>query len=277
MSDDAPSIVIAGPDERGTEALSAEAIESILSDFRAWLSEARDAPLAAPLPEMDLATVVQHFTALRQDVNLQTRASRTQTELNTQTLDRLQQALDSIKQLQAQAQGNREQERDEAVRPLLKTLLDARDALALARREVQRMLDTPLPTPPPPPTLIIQLPWWARWLGLGASIDEQIGAWRAQHDIYVASDESANRLHSILDALLVGYQMSLQRIERAMQHQGLEAIDSLGLPFDPETMEVVEVVREEGRTATEVLNEVRPGYRWRGKLFRYAQVRVAKP
>jgi molecular chaperone GrpE len=42
-------------------------------------------------------------------------------------------------------------------------------------------------------------------------------------------------------------------------------------------MEVAEVVREEGRASTEVLDEIRRGYRWHGRLFRYAQVRVAKP
>jgi molecular chaperone GrpE (heat shock protein) len=42
-------------------------------------------------------------------------------------------------------------------------------------------------------------------------------------------------------------------------------------------MEVAEVVSEPGRTGTEVLEEVRRGYRWRGRVFRPAQVRVARP
>ena len=41
-------------------------------------------------------------------------------------------------------------------------------------------------------------------------------------------------------------------------------------------MEVAEVVKQEGRTGTEVLEEVRRGYLWRGKLFRFAHVRVAR-
>ena len=90
-------------------------------------------------------------------------------------------------------------------------------------------------------------------------------------------DETGQRLQQVLDALLVGYRMSLQRLERALEQQGLEAISCVGRPFDPETMEVAEVVREEGRTSTEVLQEIRRGYRWRGRLFRYAQVRVARP
>jgi molecular chaperone GrpE len=41
-------------------------------------------------------------------------------------------------------------------------------------------------------------------------------------------------------------------------------------------MEVLEAVPANGRPAGEVVEEVRRGYRWRGQVFRYAQVRVAK-
>jgi molecular chaperone GrpE len=41
-------------------------------------------------------------------------------------------------------------------------------------------------------------------------------------------------------------------------------------------MEVVEAVSETGRPAGEVIEELRRGYLWRGRVFRYAQVRVAR-
>jgi molecular chaperone GrpE (heat shock protein) len=41
-------------------------------------------------------------------------------------------------------------------------------------------------------------------------------------------------------------------------------------------MEVVEVVPDGGR-AGQVVEEVRRGYLWRGRVFRYAQVKVARP
>ena len=41
--------------------------------------------------------------------------------------------------------------------------------------------------------------------------------------------------------------------------------------------EALRVVRDEGRPNTEVVQEIRRGYLWHGRLFRYAQVRVAKP
>src|ERR1019366_1868989 len=134
MSDATSPVVVASPVECGAEAVSAD-IDTILADFRAWLTEARDADLPEPVPALDVATVLQHFTALRQEVNLQTKSSRTALEQNGQALALLQQSLAALER-----QPN---EKDEALRPLLKTLLDAHDALSLAEREVQRLLETP--------------------------------------------------------------------------------------------------------------------------------------
>ena len=253
--------------------MSADDVETMLDDFRAWLQEAKEIPAAAPAEQLDVATIVQHFIALRQEVNLQTKASRAQLDQNAQTIVMLQQALEGLQSSDATSQ-------DESLRPLLKTLIDAHDALSLAQREVQRLLD--IPSPPVlvsegPPAIDIRLPFWARWLGLGAAIDEQLAPLRAWRPAPPALDEIAQRSRQVLDALLVGYRMSLQRLERALEQHGLEPIACVGAPFDPEAMEVAEVVREEGRASTEVLQEVRRGYRWHGRLFRYAQVRVAAP
>jgi molecular chaperone GrpE len=70
--------------------------------------------------------------------------------------------------------------------------------------------------------------------------------------------------------------MSVQRLERALQQHGLEPIPCVGQPFDPETMEVVEVVPQSDGGGSEVVEEVRRGYLWRGRVFRFAQVKVAK-
>jgi molecular chaperone GrpE len=273
--------------------VNADAVESILADFRAWLLEARETPtssLPSPLggrgqgdgetPSLDVATVLQHFIALRQEVNLQTKATRAQQEQSAQAIGLMQEAMVALEKQEDKSVG------DEALRPLLKTLIDTYDALSLAEREVQRMLDNPPQLPAAlapsdqPPQIKLKIPHWARWLGLDASIEAQLAplhAWCAAHAGKPAADQSAARLQQILDALLVGYRMSLQRLERAMTQHGLETIACVGEPFDPETMEVADVVREEGRTSTDVLQEIRRGYLWRGRLFRYAQVRVAKP
>jgi molecular chaperone GrpE len=84
------------------------------------------------------------------------------------------------------------------------------------------------------------------------------------------------RLDPLMDSIITGYRMSLQRLDRALRDVGLEPIPCVGEPFDPEQMEVVAAVADSGRPAGEVIEEVRRGYRWRGRVFRYAQVSVAK-
>jgi molecular chaperone GrpE len=88
--------------------------------------------------------------------------------------------------------------------------------------------------------------------------------------------EGSERIRQSLSGLVTGYNMSVQRIERALRQHGLEPILALGQPFDPERMEVLEAVTGTGRPAGEVVEEVRRGYLWNGRVFRFAQVRVAR-
>ncbi len=293
-------------------------IESILGDFRSWLEQQPDlaaVPATEPRAELDWAALVGQFTALRHEVNLQTKATRQQQEQGAQAIEQTRLALEALKQQQAAALQNEKQAQDEALRPLLKTLVDVHDALSLARREVLRLADIEAGDwliddsydPPtgsddeddwePPPPVSIQMPFLARLFGGKAAVDralEPLIAWHAdlqrrleQSPPPPAEDEidedeeddepPPSLLRSKVDALLVGYDMSLQRLDRALLLHGLEPIPCVGEPFDPELMEVAEVVRDPGRQDTAVLDEVRRGYRWRGRLFRYAQVRVVRP
>jgi molecular chaperone GrpE len=70
--------------------------------------------------------------------------------------------------------------------------------------------------------------------------------------------------------------MGLDRIDRALTKHGLEPIPCVGEPFDPECMEVVEVVAAPGQDGSMVVEEVRRGYRWGERIFRFAQVRAAR-
>jgi molecular chaperone GrpE len=252
--------------------VSGESIELLLADFRAWLEAnptAADQP-ALPEPAFDLSAILAPFVALRHEVNLQTKASRAQLDQNAQALEQLRSALDALRRPTTSP--------DEALRPLLKTLIDLQDALSLARREAVRVRDRLPTTPLPalPPRVELRLPWWARLLGLQSRVDTALAPVREWQMVAPPPDE-VGRLRQQVEALLVGYDMSLQRLERAVQQQGLERIACVGEPFDPETMEVAEVVRDASRGSTEVIDELRPGYRWRGRLLRYAQVRVARP
>jgi molecular chaperone GrpE len=264
MSEGPPSRVAEGDGVGRAEALTPEAIEAVLADFRAWLREAAAASPAAPDVEtIDLHTLLAQFTALRHEVHLQTRAARAQQEQGAEALRQLGEALAALQQSQLSARLGEEQARDEAVRPLLKTLVDAYDALALAERAVRRVQET-LPSPPEEP--VPASSFWARLFGRGRTAAAPLGQ----------APPTAGRERQMLASVLTGYTMSLQRVERALRQHGLEPIPTVGRPFDPESMEVLEVVADSGRPSGEVVGEVRRGYLWRDRVFRFAQVRVAK-
>lgn len=303
-------------------------MNAILADFRDWLTALtttpeEPAPLAgasglygANKPDapargetIDLHTLLGQFLAVRQEVNLQTRAVRAQQEQNAETLRQLTAALDALQQRQAREDEAQQQAIEEVLRPLLKTLIDLYDALSLAGREVARMRDTVQPSleqlaAPLTPTLLppeggegfsshpprppeggegqgvrgaAPRSFWARFFGSSTADTEarQREAQARQERERLARD-SAERVRQMLASLVTGYTMSLQRLERALRQHGLQAIPTTGERFDPERMEVVEAVTDSGRPAGEVIDEVRRGYMWNGRVFRYAQVRVAK-
>jgi molecular chaperone GrpE len=91
-----------------------------------------------------------------------------------------------------------------------------------------------------------------------------------------ANTEIVNAARERLSAAVTGLQMTLRRVDRSLARHDLEPIPTENQPHDPETMEVLEAVAVNGRPPGRVIEEVRRGYRWRGRVFRCAQVRVAK-
>jgi molecular chaperone GrpE (heat shock protein) len=362
----------------GQEVLSAAAIEAVLADFRSWLQHLSTASAGQEkgpshfADSVDLHTLLGQFVAVRHEVNLQTKAARSGQEQTGLALQQLSQALEALRQAQVAAQQTNQQAQDEALRPLLKTLLDVHDAFSLAEREIRRTRENMLPLldelaveplasgngcanaeeavpilglepdinldgmlsrpltelleaqQPPGPRKHgsrLKSSVWQKWFGrrnqtsasesatltpleaqqrrLLTQIEEQRKALIAQRETYQRLlnrqneerqqeravhqqhqeqiERAARHVEQLIDSVVTGYRMSLQRLERALQQSGLEPIPCVGERFDPEQMEVVAAVADSGRPAGEVIEEVRRGYRWHGRLFRYAQVSVAKP
>jgi molecular chaperone GrpE len=254
----------------------------VLGDFRAWLEQlgARaafgiEAPPAGDAPEPpDLHALIAQMTALRHEVNLQTKAMRAQQEQNAQALQQLAQAVEHVQESPS-SRASSEGGDDEAIRPFLKTLLDITDALMLARRELARgrqAIGTALQQAAVRASR--QRSPLERWFS--PRVRQQI-EWLLRRLLgETAPPDPAARAEQLLDALITGYNMSIQRAERALQQYGLERIACAGQPFDPERMEVIEVVKDTPHPPGRVVEEVRPGYLRHRRVFRCAQVSVAK-
>jgi molecular chaperone GrpE len=241
-------------------ALSSEAIERILADFRAWLEAHGTEPEEAGEERMDLAALVGQFTALRHEVNLQTKASRALAEQTAKLIETA--------------------EESGVPRPAVKAFLELADVLAVSQKQMVKLRETAEPlleslaSEPLPPAPANQPGLLARMLGSNREWSDWAAAVQARDESRrEASAEAAATLLDLAKAAADGYAMSLRRAERAFPDFGLEPIDCLGQPFDPETMEVVEVGGQ-GAAGT-VTEEIRRGYRCNGRIVRYAQVRVA--
>jgi molecular chaperone GrpE len=285
MSDVTSSLVAPGP--AGGPVLNPAALAAVLEEFRGWFEQAAElgelpTVPADERPPVDLHTLVGQFTALRHEINLQTRAGRAQLEQGRQTLEAMQQAMLAMTEGKAAQDRLAGLEQDDCLRPLLKTLIELADTFRLAGRQLQRgrqALDTMLQTLEHSTAPVVKLPRLVRLavnLVLRLSGRPSIPATDDGRERRRQAAESRRRLQELLEAQVSGYEMSLRRLERTLSQHGLEAIASVGLPFDPERMEVIEAVTDSGRPAGEVIEEVRTGYLWRGRVFRFTQVRVAR-
>lgn len=70
-----------------------------------------------------------------------------------------------------------------------------------------------------------------------------------------------------------GLQLAIKQFHDILEAEGLQKIEVLGRDFNPEEMECVDVKQGE---ENKVLAEARPGYRFKGKVLRAAQVVVGK-
>ncbi|MGD0897491.1 MAG: nucleotide exchange factor GrpE [Thermoguttaceae bacterium] len=252
--------------------------ETMLDRFRQWLEEAGEE--AASLPDeadlppepagarpVGLLQLVEEFTALRHEVKLGTKSSRGLAEQTEQALAAVGQAVEAFRGIEAkEAEAGRL-----AAKPLVESLMELDEALGrgrtvidTARRRiledlagrVQEELDG----------LLLRLPAWRRWL---------FRWWcRGAREILVQRTAMAHR--DIFDSLLEGYGLMLSRLQRAMTKAELYRIQCVGKPADPNLMTVVEAVDDPLRPPGLVIDELRPGYYWKGKVIRFAEVRAVQ-
>ncbi len=273
---DAPPAAEPGPTDGGGHPrpvgfLTADRIDAILTDFRSHLEGLLTPPPAPDTPPavFDLSTVVAQFTALRHDVNLQTKATRAATEQATE-----------LAKLSAVAPKPVAQD---ASAPLVKGLIEIADALATAHRQIESvrgglgpqlaMLSAPsLPEPP----AAAKPGFLGKLFGGGSGA---LGEWAreavtADDQRTTTAAEATAKLTALLTGVADGYTISLRRVEKTLEAAGLVAIPTAGRAFDPELMEVVEVVS--GGPNGSVVEEVRRGYTRNGGVVRFALVKVAR-
>jgi molecular chaperone GrpE len=264
-------------------------------------SESNASSLA--ISRADLSTLFEAMTALRQEVNLQTRSARRDREQASETLASLSAFVDQL---------NRRSEEDNTASAVdtvhVDVLLELHDALWRAERQASQVIaaavgtlhdwcerrgvesspdddreaslvevNTPVATVKPR-----AFGRWREWFGGSATpaVEPPVASHEPTDDdalsermqAWVEIGAESGRMASRLEGLMTGYRLSLQRLERIMSSGGIEPIACLGQAVDPALMEVVQIVSDSTKPPGMVADIVRCGY-WRyGQVYRFAQV-----
>ena len=78
------------------------------------------------------------------------------------------------------------------------------------------------------------------------------------------------------DRMLKGVEMVFGELQDLLSGEGLVGIEAEGKPFDPERHEAVVAVEEEGVEPGTVVDVIRKGYEFNGRVLRPAMVKVAR-
>ncbi|MCP4786567.1 MAG: nucleotide exchange factor GrpE [Fuerstiella sp.] len=73
-----------------------------------------------------------------------------------------------------------------------------------------------------------------------------------------------------------GFSLLLARLRQTMDENEIERLDTLSLPFDAEVMNSIGTIESADLPPGHVGQQLSPGYRWRGNLLRFADVRISK-
>jgi molecular chaperone GrpE len=250
--------------------------EAVLSRFRHWLREARDEVDRLDLesfgdgeepPAVGLCELIEEFTALRQELKLQTKSGRAIQEQSEAILPALRQAIDqfrSVEPREAKAAWS-------AGKGLAESLADLDEALERGRKEIEkahRRLVTDAALAFEASLLKVYKKRFFLWRRIFRSFrDETLAVF--QQDVQAIRKAQ-------FDALQEGYGLIQARLKRAMIAEQVCRISCEGRAVDPELMNVIEVVETREQPEGHVVEEVRSGYTWQGRILRCAEVRAAR-
>ena len=85
-----------------------------------------------------------------------------------------------------------------------------------------------------------------------------------------------NDLSDEVSKFLSGFKMIYGNLSATLQSYDIHVIDALHQPFDHNTMEAVMTEEVEGIEPNQVIDVLQKGYTYKGKVIRYAMVKVSK-
>jgi len=104
-----------------------------------------------------------------------------------------------------------------------------------------------------------------------------LARWFARPLLKFVTGQIARERQATENSTIEGLNLILARLRRSMKGQRIERVETLGQPFDAETMNAIGTLETTDYPPGHVAEQVSPGYLWRGRPLRFADVRVAAP
>ena len=103
-----------------------------------------------------------------------------------------------------------------------------------------------------------------------------LARWFARPLLRFLTEQRQRVDHPSESAAVEGLNLVLARLRRSMKESHIERVDTQGQSFDANIMNAIGTVKSSDHLSGHVVEQFSPGYRWRGRLLRCADVRVAE-
>ncbi len=251
----------------------------ILDRFRQWLSTASleaetdqrfgsgsNREPAAPARDFGIIDLVEEFTALRQELKLQTKSGRSLVEQTDTTVSALRQAVEQFRAVESKVT----QATWTVGKTLAEALADLDEALDRGHREIDRarirIASEPIRALEAALNDLYRRQSWFRRRSLRTY----------QRDVLDVVGRAGLARDDLFDSLLEGYGLIQKRLRRVMTAEQIEQIKCEGGPVNPELMNVIDVVDDPQYRPGTVVKELRRGYTWKGRVIRFAEVQAVR-
>lgn len=212
-------------------------------------------------PEFGLVDIVEAFTAMRHEWRGQTKESRALAEQIQAAVTNLQ-SLEANLLTRAAALPEESTESERLVRLIAETDHQlSRAVAAVTQWEANRRLRE-----------VADAKGVERYFaGMNA-----IARWFARPLLAFIAEQRPVRESTAENPAIEGLDLVLARLRSTMNEHRIERLDVEGHAFDANTMHAIGTVASEDCPSGHVAEQLSPAYRWRGRLLRFADVRVAK-
>ena len=223
-------------------------------------------------PQFGALDIVEAFTAMRHECRGQTKESRALAE-------QIQAAVTSIESLEAKLLASLADTQNKQVKAGQVGSSSGEQAKPLVQliTEIDHQLSR----------AVAAIEQWETKNRLRADADFQsieryfarmngVARWFARPLLNFVTEQSSAKTASPKNPAIEGLNLVLARLQRAMNEQEIERIETLGQPFDADTMYAIGTVDATDYSAGSVAEQLSPAYRWQGRLIRFAEVRIAQ-